>query len=183
MERHGGDMTPSIAALALFLAAGPSAPRIPTRAVTAQVGVMGEFLLHPGAFAGVEGRVLGRGRGELLGAGTLASYVHVRNHVGLMLWPELGGRVRVGRRVGLEAFAGVGYLHTFVAAPLYVVDDAGRVHRIRDRGRPAVMPTGSIGVSIATRRAIPFVRLQTFGQYPYNHSMLLHFAVLVGVRL
>lgn len=144
---------------------------------------MGEFLSHPGGFVGVEGRIFGRRRGELLAAGMLASYVHVRNHVGLMLWPELGGRLRVGRRVGLEAFAGVGYVHTFLAAPLYVIDEAGRVHRTRDRGRPAVMPTGSIGVSIATRRVVPFVRLQTFGQYPYNHSMLLHAAVLVGVRL
>ena len=177
-----GSMSLPIVALIACLASARAAP-MPTRPVTAQVGVMGEFLFHPGGFVGVEARVLGRGRGELLVAGNVASYVHVRNHVGLMIWPELGGRVRVGRRVGLEAFGGVGYLHTFLAAPLYTIDDGGTVHRTRDRGRASFMPTGSVGVSVATKHVIPFFRIQTFGQYPFNHSMLLHFAVLVGVRL
>ena len=175
-------MSLSIAAFVVCLAQARPEP-IPTRPVTAQLGVMGEFLFHPGGFVGVEGRVFGRGRGELLATGNVAAYVHPRNHVGLMIWPELGGRLRVGRRVGLEAFGGVGYMHTFLAAPLYTIDESGTVHRTRDRGHPSFMPTGSVGVSVATKRVIPFVRLQTFGQYPFNHSMLLHFAVLVGVRL
>lgn len=170
-----------VALTAVLAFAGPTP--IPTRPVTAQVGFMGEFLLHPGGFVGVEGRAFGRGRGELLVAGNFASYVHVRNHVGVMLWPELGGRVRLGRRVGLEAFGGAGWMHSILAAPLYTIDARGAVHRTRDRGRAAFMPTGSIGVSVATKKVIPFFRFQTFGQYPFNHSMLLHFAVLVGVRL
>lgn len=174
-------LLPLLASIACLAQARPDL--VPTRPVTAQVGVMGEFLFHPGGFVGVEGRAFGRGRGELLVAGNVAAYVHPRNHVGLMIWPELGGRLRVGRRVGLEAFGGLGYMHTFLAAPLYTIDASGTVHRTHDRGRPSFMPTGSVGVSVATKHVIPFFRLQTFGQYPFNQSMLLHFAVLVGVRL
>jgi hypothetical protein len=173
----------SVASAAPFAGPGAVSAPAPTRPVAARLGVMGELLLHPGGFVGVEKRLLGGARGEILAAVTLASYVHARNHVGVMLYPEIGGRLRLNRRVALEVQGGLGYLHTFLAAPLYTVDDQGAVRRTRDRGRPAVMPTTSIGVSVATGDAVSFLHIQAFGQYPFNQSMLLHLALLLGVRL
>lgn len=142
-------------------------------------------MFHPGVAVGVDYRVLGNLRGALLAAGNVVTYVHTRNNVGLMIYPELGGRLRLGRkrRANLEAFAGLGYLHTFLDGVVYEVDDAGNVRRAANRGRPALMPTGSLGFSFATRWVMPFFRIQTLGQYPFNDHMLLHAAVALGVRV
>lgn len=158
-------------------------PPLRPRRWSIHAGYFGDFLLHPGAFAGAGVRLVGVPRAELVVQGTLATWVHRRNSIGLAAYPELMGRVHLGRRVALEGTVGVGLLHSWLAAPVFALDDAGVLHRAPNRGRNAVMPTGSFGVAIETRHVAPFVRLAGFGQYPFNHHMLAHFALMLGVRL
>jgi hypothetical protein len=144
---------------------------------------MGEFLLHPGVVAGLETPLTDRSAGgfELCLAGDVGSYVHVRNHVGAFVDATVGGR-HVGRSGFLaEAFVGAGYLHTFAASPVYTVTD-GEVDRIVDAGRPAFMPTASLGVGLEREAFTPFFHVQGFGQYPFNHHLLPHVALVLGVR-
>jgi len=149
---------------------------------------LGELLLHPGLLVGAEYRLAPSAaaspRGPLLLlAGNVGSYVHVRNHVGVMADAELG--FRYGFRSGwfADGFAGLGYLHTFLAAPVYEVDDAGHVEHVTDFGRPAFMQVLSAGGGFEKHGLAGFARFETFGQYPFNQHLLPHFALVLGVRV
>lgn len=145
------------------------------------VGYLGELAFHPGVIAGVELPVRSR-VGTIVVASNVGTYVHVRNHVGASIDVESGYRYTL-RRVTLDALAGIGYLHTFLAAPVYEVDDAGEVTRTTDLGRPSFMPMISVGVGLALARFAPYLRIVAFGQYPFNRHLLPHAAVVLGVRL
>jgi hypothetical protein len=142
----------------------------------------GELIFHPGVMAGLEYRLIDAEWGTLFATANLGSYVHVRNHVGVFLDSEFGYRFTYAGGYELEALAGLGYLHTFLAAPVYEVDDAGHVGRVFDAGRPHFMPTFSLGTGWRFERLAPFLRLQAFGEYPFNHQLLPHFALLLGAR-
>jgi hypothetical protein len=163
--------------------AAPCAPDAdgPPR-LTFTAAYFGETIFHPGLMAGVEYRLVEDDWGTLFVTGNLGSYVHVRNHVGVFLDSEFGYRFTYASGYELEALAGIGYLHTFLDAPVYEVDDAGHVERVFDAGRPHFMPTLSLGTAWQFEHVAPFLRLQTFGQYPFNHELLLHFALLLGAR-
>jgi hypothetical protein len=154
--------------------------------LTWSAAYFGELLLHPGAVIGADyplaqGRI-GSSAIALIAAANFGSYVHPRNHVGAMLDAEAGGRIAFSCGVLLEAFVGLGYLHTVLAAPLYEVSDTGEVSRHTDLGRPAFMPVASVGTGWQLRGFAPFLRLQGFGQYPFNQHLLPHFALLLGTR-
>jgi hypothetical protein len=147
----------------------------------------GELMLHPGVLFGVEYRLAPSvstvtPRTRLLLAGNLGGYVHVRNHVGALADAELGVRHGFGSGPFVDAFAGLGYLHTVLAAPVYEVSDDGRVSRVSDFGRPAFMPVISLGTGYETRTLAAFLRVETFGQYPFNRHLLPHAALLLGLR-
>jgi hypothetical protein len=185
-----GFARPSRAAVddhAVVQAPAGSAPAFSER-LAFSAAYVGELVLHPGALVGIEYRLAPasaaeRGGTRLLLAANFGSYVHVRNHVGLFVDAELG--VRHGFRSGVfvDAFAGLGYLHTFLAAPVYEVGAAGHVTRVTDFGRPAFMPVLGAGTGYETRSLAVFLRAETFGQYPFNQHLLPHAAVLVGVRI
>ena len=147
-----------------------------TASAAQSVALMGEFLTHPGVVVGLEAPL----EDHVVLAWNLGTYVHVRNTVGVFTDVELGARHVFPTRLVLEGFAGVGYLHTFVQGPVYVVDDA--VNHITDLGRPSFMPTVRFGVAADRETLTPFVHVQAFGQYPFNTHVLPHAALLVGVR-
>jgi len=148
----------------------------------------GEWIFHPGLEAGLEYRLSAKDRGRTRGgsvlfASNLASYVHVRNHTGLRLDAELGYRYTFRSGFFADGFVGAGYLHTFLGAPVYTVSDDGKVERVADWGRPAFMPLASLGCGLQLGEWAPFLRLESFGQYPYNRHVLPHFALLLGLRV
>jgi len=155
----------------------PAPPRL-----TFSLAYFGEFLFHPGAMGGVEYSLLDRPWGTLFVTGNLGLYVHVRNHVGVFVDSEFGYRHTFGSGYELEALAGLGYLHTFLAAPVYEVDDAGHVDKVVNGGRPHIMPTFSVGTGWRFEHVAPFLRVQAFGEYPFNRHLLMHFALLLGAR-
>jgi hypothetical protein len=155
---------------------------VPRPRLSFRAAYFGETIFHPGLMAGVEYRLLDGDWGALFVTGNLGSYVHVRNHVGAFLDSELGYRFTYASGYQLEALAGLGYLHTFLAAPVYEVDAAGHVNRVFDAGRPAFMPTFALGTGWRFDKFAPFLRLQAFGQYPFNHQLLPHAALLLGAR-
>ena len=150
-------------------------------AASLSVAYLGEFALHPGLVVGIDHVVARKGPAAFVVAGNVGGWVHARNHVGVFADGELGFRLTSSPGFLVEAFAGAGYLHTFLASPTWVVDDKGPT-RIVDAGRPAFMPTASLGFGWELDRVTPFLRFQAFGQYPFNHYVLPHFAVQIGAR-
>ena len=148
-----------------------------TASAAQSVALMGEFLTHPGVVVGLEHPV----SDHAVLTWNLGSYVHVRNTVGVFTDVELGARHAFPSRFVLEGFAGVGYLHTFVQGPVYVVE-ADAVEHVTDPGRASFMPTVRFGVAAEREALTPFAHLQVFGQYPFNTQVLPHVALVVGVR-
>jgi hypothetical protein len=142
------------------------------------VALMGEFLLHPGVLVGVETPIAGD---HLLLAAHAGTYVHVRNHVGARVDLEVGARHTTRSGMFVEGFAGVGYLHTFAASPVWVVED-GAASEIADAGQPSFMPSLTLGTGWQGDRVSPFFRVQAFGQYPLKLHLLPHSALMLGVR-
>ena len=142
------------------------------------VALMGEFLLHPGVLVGVETPLAGE---HVLLAAHAGGSVHVRNSLGARVDFEIGARHTTHSGMFVEGFAGVGYLHTFAASPVWVVED-GAARQIADVGHPGFMPTLTLGTGWQGAHVAPFVRVQGFGQYPFNHHLLPHAALLIGVR-
>ena len=146
--------------------------------VSPTVALMGEFLLHPGVLVGLETPIAGP---HVLLSGQAGAYVHYRNHVGARVDVAIGVRHTTAAGPFVEAFGGVGYLHTFASSQVWVVED-GAAEPITDAGHPAFMPTVTLGTGWQGDNVAPFLRVQAFGQYPFNHHLLPHAALIVGVR-
>jgi hypothetical protein len=148
---------------------------------------LGELLLHPGVLVGIEAPLarsqFGWSEGRVVVGANVGTYDHVRNHVGVLLDAEAGYRLIFRSGFAVEAFAGLGYLHAFLAAPVYSVGDDQKVDRITDFGRPAFMPVLGLGTEWRLRAFAPFLRFVGFGQFPFNHRLLPHVAVVLGARL
>ncbi len=144
----------------------------------------GEMILHPGLRFGWERRFLGTERHALVGGAVLGGYFHFRNHLALAVSLEGGYRFTTSSTFHLELLGGLGYLHTFVHGAVYT-PQGERFEKVIDLGRPHVMPVLALGggwhgagwLLPAGRR---FVRLQFFGQYPFDGFLLPHLAVEIG---
>ena len=163
----------------------PSRPPTEWRAAYA-----GELLTHPGAAVGLT-RVLAFShtwsgfRHALVVTPEVGFYEHPRNHVGAFIDVALGWQLSHRSGARFTAQAGAGYLHTWLAGPVYTVDDAG-VHEVHDAGRPHLMLALPIefGWRVPANRErwlSPFLRLMPFARYPYNGTFLPQALVELGV--
>lgn len=153
-------------------------------------GYLGENLSHPGGFLTIEYPFSFRRRSYIEARFELGGYLHPRNSWALLVQGGIGfGTIlSCGFYTGLSV--GLGYVHTFLAAPLYAVlgSPSGNVSlQIPDYGQPGFLVDmtgrigwdwGSLGVPMRT-----FVAFKTFGRLPYNGMILPHFALQAGVAV
>jgi hypothetical protein len=184
---------PSARLLALSVALLTGSVRAETTAeppgrkgVGISLSFLGENLTHPGVVAGVEYRLLAPRPGhELLVRAFLGAYLHPSLYWALLAGGELSYRLTAGFGLCAELTGGLGYLHTTVASPVYELGSDGQVAAVTDWGRPAFMPSASLGIGWDFRDVgLPLrfmLRPQVFWQYPYNTHALTHVALLVGV--
>ena len=165
--------------------AAPSRPPTEWRAAYA-----GELLTHPGAAVGLT-RVLALSRTwsgfrhSLVVTPEVGFYDHPRNHVGAFVDVALGWQLSHRSGARFTAQAAAGYLHTWLAGPVYTVDDAG-VHKVHDAGRPHLMLALPIELGWRVpcsreRWLSPFLRLTPFARYPYDGTFLPQALVELGI--
>jgi hypothetical protein len=154
----------------------------------------GETFTHPGVSLGVERKLLFWGRrfgivehGLFTGA-DVGTWWHARYAVGAFADATLGYRIVFAGGFRLELLGGAGYLQTFDAGTVYVVDAQGNVSRAADPGHPALLLTGSLGLGwdLSVPGIAPlsvFLRAGAFGQYPYNGEVLPHLGGQLGVSI
>ncbi|WNG33113.1 hypothetical protein F0U61_05400 [Archangium violaceum] len=176
----------AVISAAAFFSSPARAEESPTR-LPLTVAYFGETLVHPGLTVGTELSLVRGDVGAVVLTGNLGGYVHPRNHVGLFASAEMGGRLTAPFGLYGELLVGAGYLHSFLQGPVYEVSRDGSVLPAADAGRPAVMPTASLGLGWDLQRngVAPlalFTRLTLFGQFPFNQRLLPHAAVQLGVR-
>ncbi|MFN3430562.1 MAG: hypothetical protein ACK46X_11475 [Candidatus Sericytochromatia bacterium] len=164
---------------------GLSPPRLPVASLPLTVAYFGEMGTHPGLLLGTEHTAWVAGWHRTFLSANVGGYRHPGNHVGLFLDAALGYRLNFPTGFSLESMIGMGYLHTLLDGQVYSAGPAG-VEAVTDWGRPAWMPSMTVGAGIegarlGFERTRFFTRLQLFGQYPYNAYILPHVATQVGL--
>jgi len=153
-------------------------------------GYLGENLSHPGGFLTVDFPLSFRRRSFIEARVEVAGYLHPRNSWAIMAQGGIGfgSILPCGFLTGISV--GIGYIHTFLGAPLYtVIEKTGfdEYLQIPDRGQPGFLfdITGRIGWDWGDF-GVPlriFLAFKSFGRVPYNGMVLPHFALQPGVAL
>lgn len=179
-------VAPGLPALAAtdLAARGPSLPEACVERLPITLAYFGETATHPGLLIGTEHKAWEAGGHRAFLAAQLGGYRHPGNHTGVFLDGHLGYRRTWPSGLSLETLVGLGYLHTLLDGPVFAAGPSG-VEAVTDGGRPAWMPSltlgcGVDGAGLGLRETRLFARLQLFGQYPYNGTLLPHAATQLG---
>lgn len=188
MKRNFCLITGLLALAALLALPGPEA-----QAQQLRMAYFGETVTHYGLKVAYEYPLISRiktrnsARKDFLFTPGIAVYNHPRNHVGLILSPELAYQ-RTGRRGGVfEVSLSNSYFRYFLAGQTFEVDENGGFRQVKMAGRGAYLPTVSVGfgrdLSIRKNRSLAwYARLNLMQQRPYNASSLMRFGIECGIR-
>ncbi len=159
-----------------------------------RLGYFGKTITHYGVKGAYEiplaSSVSSRNAAKRLLYGSLgaAGYRHAKNHIGVIVAPEIGFR-RIGKRGALFEFAiAPSYFRYFLEGRTFEATSDGDFRRVRFAGGNAFLPTVSIGVGhdLSVRKKVPvawYVRLNVMQQRPYNTSNLMRFALEAGTLI
>lgn len=146
----------------------------------AKVGLVGEMVVHPGLFAGVESSASEPGVRpvwSIRGGG----YVHPGHHTGLFALGEGGLRMTPSKgALHVDAWLGAGLHHRFLPRRVVVETDDGLMTRV-DAGRPSVL--GSLQLRVGDRKGAirPFVAGEVWLRGPDNGRLATRIVVSLGV--
>ncbi|MGA0555956.1 hypothetical protein ACO2Q8_04845 [Larkinella sp. VNQ87] len=163
------------------------------RGQSLRVAYFGETITHYGAKIAYEYPIISRikasnsARKEFLFTPGLAIYNHPRNHVGVILSPELAYQRTSQRGNVFEVSLSNSYFRYFLAGQTFEVAEDGSFRRVKMAGRGAYLPTLSVGYGrdLSARRNVPlawYARLNVMQQRPYNASHFYRFAIECGIR-
>jgi hypothetical protein len=154
----------------------------------AGISYLSEGGLYPGIAVNFEKTLLHNSRLQMLLGGKAGGYVHYKNHTGIFVLLQAGQRYRIHKKLYIEHFLGLGYLHSFLnGGDAYYVNASGQLQKAHNTGNPHFMPTISGGLSYAMtfsgRPVMISGRPMIFWQIPFNQASLIQYAVEVGVMV
>lgn len=161
------------------LAAATAAP------ISASAGYYGDFLTHPGGFAGAAWSVAEAGGFSARLGAELGAYHHERNHTGAFARGTMGLRAAGASGWFFEPRFTLGYLHTWVDSDEYwVVDEDTLELRGKYEGGS---PNLSFGMGLGGGRQLSpelalLLRAEATARAPYNGFALNQFALLAGLE-
>jgi hypothetical protein len=149
------------------------------------IAYFNEQLLRPGLRVHYEQPLWWRWREKRRGGAALQTivwkaqagfYTHPRNHTGVFCGATIGWRKRTRGGLVIEPLhVGFGYLHSFLGADTYTVDDLGQPRQRRLAGNPTwMLPYLSlvgIGYDFRVKAGLPIsvgISIDPFLQYPVN---------------
>ena len=151
------------------------------------LGYFGETVTHYGINLGVEYYPHQTDRHQMILAGGIGGYVHLRNNSSLFARAQWGQRLNFKSGLFLDQFFGLGYLHQFVhGGDLYEVKPNGAVVETPNSGQSLIMPSISMGIGYrftknnASGMKI-YLRPELFWKAPFNGYYLTHFALSTGI--
>lgn len=145
--------------------------------------------IHPGMQIGTEWNYRARPHNKWVQTAHVSYFFHRYLFQGVALQSEIGHEYRFNWGISLRAMAGVGYLHTFGTAPIYVLENGQYVKKL-DKGNARVMPSLSLGVGYDLQKQVPtsprvFIAYQSWVEYPYSPGfipLMTHINLHLGVR-
>jgi hypothetical protein len=122
---------------------------------------------------------------SLSASAAIGGYIHLRNNYAIFSGLELGQRFTAASGLFGDVILGAAYLHSFPHGTIYQLDATGTVSEVANLGQGGFRPSLSLGVGLDWSKISSvdlrnFLRLEVFGQYPYNNALLLHAAVQLG---
>lgn len=160
-----------------------------------RVAYFGETVTHYGVKAGYQHSLWQQSipkedglfaQKSLLANLSLILYRHPKNHVGLILAPEIGYQ-HIGKKGGMvEVAVSPSLFRTFLEGKTYEVGANGDLEKLSLAGRWAFLPTVSLGFGrdLSVKHDLPitwYARANIMQQRPYNDSALLRFGIEAGI--
>lgn len=185
----------TVAGLLVVVLLGAQSPDMPKRGFS--IAYFNEQIARPGLRVGYEtalwNKIKTQSNGNsrwrsLISKSHLGFYSHFRNHTGVFLNTQLGFRFTSPSGLYTEPLHfGIGYLHTFLGAKTFEVDEAGNVEPISLAGNsnlflPYLTLIG-VGYDFRKKRDKPFsvyCAVDVFLQYPENNASKLRLSIPVG---
>jgi len=151
-----------------------------------KLSYFGEFVMHPGFAIGVDYSLYKNNWLNVHWDSEIGAYYHKWNNNSLFLQSSIGNRFTTPISVFLDINVGLGYMLSTPNGDFYSVDTNGE---LSTKGRPYtshLKPNISllIGWDGSHRRNIPLIiqgGLEAYGQSHFNHSVLPHAALRLGV--
>ena len=151
-----------------------------------KVSYFGEFALHPGFAAGIDYTIHQNNWFNLHWDSELGAYFHKSNNNALFIQSTIGTRFISSFSAFVDVNAGLGYMLTTPNGDTYKVDNSGK---LSSKGRPyqsALKPNISLlfGWDGSRKKDIPLIiyaGIEAYWQSHFNHSMLPHAALRVGI--
>lgn len=171
--------------LATLLAAAPSAQAGTSARITG--GYFGDFLTHPGGYAGMSWPLAEAGAFEVSSGFEVGAYHHQRNHTGAFARGHLSNRISAASGAFVEPRFVAGYLHTFVDADEYwmVDENTGAIRQSIPGGSPNITYGFGVGGGWAPpsgKAPTLVLRIEALGRAPYNGFTLSQFAAQAGIE-
>jgi hypothetical protein len=150
-----------------------------------KINYFGELGLHPGLEIGTDYSFFKRNWISIHWDISIGGYWHRWNNTSLFAKTSVGARFYIGSAFA-DLNAGIGYLHSFLAGPVYAQSINGGVEKIKDFGSSHFMPNFSLlfGWDGSHKKDIPvsvFIGPEVYFQSHFNHTYLIHIAAKVGV--
>jgi len=149
----------------------------PSFPLAVQAGYFGDCITHPGMYGGIQFTPLDHPLHQLVLAGKVGGFVHVRNQVGLFLLAEVGYRFIFRFVLFLELVGSVGIMGSFLGA-----ECVNCVNYPRPRFVPMLQL--GIGYDFTKKTNLPFqlvIQPTVFWEYPTNYNWIIHPGLQVGV--
>lgn len=146
----------------------------------------GETLRHPGMLIGIDYALFKNSWFSLHSDADLGFYVHRWNHIATFFKLSIGTRYTTNDGILFDFNIGAGYLHTFPDGTVYKKDNSNNLIKAASTGYPHFMPTVSFlfGWDASKRTKLPFSIYfgpEVFLEYPFNHGILPHAVITVGI--
>ena len=162
-----------------------------------QASYFGGYGVYPGMKVGMEFSLLSKEKyrtrrsrervktKEIFTTANLGGYVHPQNNAYIFLNGEIGYRKIRNNGFKKEVLLGLGYLRAIHLPKTYELGSDTAPNEVNFAGQGGIMPSIAIGFGWDYRhKDIPIawhIRPTLAVQTPYNHSVLLHPAVEVGI--
>ena len=151
---------------------------------SARVEYFGDMITHPGWAAGLEYNFLDDPSHAVILAFDVGMRFQPRNNISWFLLPRFGYRFTFSFGLYLDIFLGAGYLHSFLWGDVYEYA-SGKAVLTKGKSSPYFMPDLNFGFgwNLSRNGLLPVtfgIKLDAYGQYPYNSYVLPCIALRVS---
>jgi hypothetical protein len=165
-----------------------TAQAMPGEPLSVSVSFFGETLSHPGIAVGLTYDILDAGVYSLSLKSQAGLYIHPRNHSAVFLLGGIANRLDGDSGFTFDLSLQAGILESIPGGTVYERSGSGGIEMAGSPGALRFMAMAGLGFAWRLRVAggssfSPFIRLNAFGEYPFNGYLYPHVAAEAGIDI